>query len=266
MLPPSSAFRDDLLWLLPLGFALIGLYRFGRLLPDAAILAIWLSTTLLIALGHFLRLRIRRRAWLQAYVSPASVLQHWLRGGALALLARVFLAAALALALVIGALRLHGPEELLLLLTSLPLIAALRWGAGRQLKGHISPYYLPESAWRVTLALTFLILCSALLAQSWWRAGPDFTAVTLDQAAWHMALEEDASSAVLEQALAVAAAMEGVRWWLAQHGLPRLQWPLLELLGWFLVLLANALFVWAWLHCCVGMMLMRKLWDSPCRA
>lgn len=257
----KSAFRDDMLWLLLLGFALIGFYRFGRLLPDAAIFAIWLTTTMLIALGHFLRLRIRRRAWLEAYVAPASGLQQWLRGGALAFLLRLLLATALAIVLMIGALRLHGSEELLLLLASLPLIAALRWGAGQGLGRHVAPSYLPEAAWRVALLLTFAILCTGLLAWSWWRPGPDFTAVTLDQAAWYLALQEEASSAVLEQALGLAAALEGVRWWLAQHALPRLQWPLLELLGWLLVLAESAVFVWAWLHCCVGIMLMRTLWE-----
>lgn len=261
MPPPHSTFSDDLLWLLLPGFALIALYRFGRLLPDSAVIGIWLTITLLIAVGHFLRLRIRRRAWLRAYVAPASGLQRWLRGGAVALLLRMLLAAALAVALMIGALRLKGPGELLLLLASLPLITALRWGATRGLARHISAHYLPESAWRVALGLTFVILCAGLLAQAWWRAGPDFTAVTLDQAAWYMALEEDASSTVLERALAFAGAVEGVRWWLAQHGLPRLEWPLLELLGWLLVLIESAVFVWAWLHCCVGIMLMRTLWN-----
>lgn len=261
----SSTLSSDLLWLLLLGFALLGLYRFGRLLPDSAVFAIWAATTMLIALGHFLRLRIRRRAWLQAYVAPSSVLQHWMRGGVLALLIRVVFAAVLAIALMVGALRLHGTQDLLLLLASLPLIAALRWGAERGLMHHVSPHYLPEAAWRVTLLLTFVILCSGLLAQAWWRPGPDFSAVTLDQAAWYLALEERASSAVLEQALALAGAIEGVRWWLAQHGLPRLQWPLLELLGWLLVLVESAVFVWAWLHCCVGVMLMRTLW-KPSRA
>ncbi|MCC5886334.1 MAG: hypothetical protein JJT88_07855 [Gammaproteobacteria bacterium] len=256
-----SALTDDLLWLLLPGFALVGLHGFGRLLPDGAVLAVWLITTALIGLGHFLRLRIRRRAWLAAYVAPSSVLQRWLRGGALALLLRVLLAAALALVLMIGALRLRGSGELLLLLASLPLMAALRWGTERRLSHHVSLHYLPESAWRVTLGLTFLILCAGLLAQAWWRPGPDFSAVTLDQAAWRLALAEQANSALLEQALAMAGAMDGVRWWLAQHGLPRLDWPLLELLGWLLVLLESAVFVWAWLHCCVGVMLMRTLWE-----
>jgi len=262
--PPGvpSTFSDDMLWLLLLGFALLGLYRFGRLLPDTAVLVLWLTTTVLIALGHFLRLRIRRQAWLHAYVAPSSALQQWLRGGLVALLIRTLMAAALAVALIIGTLRLTGPGELLLLLASLPLLAGLRWGAGRSLARHISPHYLPESAWRVAIALTFVILCTGLLAQSWWRPGPDFTAVSLDQAAWYLALEESAESAVLERALAVAGAMEGVRWWLAQHGLARLQWPSLELLGWLLVLLKSAVFVSAWLHCCVGVMLMRTLWET----
>jgi len=257
---PGPSFRDDMLWLLLLGFGLLGLYRFGRLLPDLAVLAVWLASTLLIALGHFLRLRIRRQAWLRAYVAPSSGLQRWLRGGALAWLLRVLLASVLAIALMVGALRLKGTEALLLLLGSLPLIAALRWGAGRVLSRHVAASYRPEAAWRVALTLTFVMLCAALLAQAWWRPGPDFTAVNVDQAAWHLALEERASSAILEQALSLAGGIEGVRWWLAQNGLPRLQWPLLELLGWLLVLLESAVFVWAWLHCCVGIMLLRTLW------
>lgn len=257
----SSAFRDDMLWLLLPGFALLGLYRFGRLLPDSALIAIGLATATLIALGHFLRLRIRRRAWLQAYVAPASGLQQWLRGGALALLLRVLLAALLAIALMIGTLRLSGSGELLLLLASLPLLAALRWSAERGLARHISSNYRAEAAWRLALTLTFVMLCAGLLAQSWWRPGPDFTAVTLEQAVWHMALEEHANSRVLEQALGLAGAIEGVRWWLAQNGLPRLQWPLLEFFGWLLLLVESAVFVWAWLHCCVGIMLMRTLWE-----
>lgn len=261
----ESTFRDDMLWLLLPGFALLGLYRFGRLLPDAALFAIWLATAMLIALGHFLRLRIRRRAWLQAYVAPSSRLQHWLRGGALAFFLRALLAALLAVVLMVGAMRLAASDELLLLLASLPLLAGLRCSAERGLARHISSLYRPEAAWRLTLTLTFVVLCAGLLAQAWWRPGPDFTAVTLEQAAWHLALEEQARSAVLEQALGLAGAIEGVRWWLAQNGLPRLQWPLLELFGWLLLLIESAVFVWAWLHCCVGMMLMRTLWE-PSRA
>lgn len=257
----GSTFRNDMLWLLLPGFALLGLYQFGRLLPGAVLLAFWTASAMLIALGHFLRLRIRRRAWLQAYVAPASRLQHWLRGGALALFLRAALAALLAATLMVGTLRLAASDELLLLLASLPLLAALRWVAEYSLASHVASSYRPEAVWRLTLALTFVILCAALLASAWWRAGPDFTAVTLEQAAWHMALQEQARNATLEQVLGLAGAIEGVRWWLAQNALPQFQWPLLELLGWLLLLLESVLFVWSWLHCCVGVMLMRTLWE-----
>ncbi len=252
---------DDLLWLLPLGFALVLLHQLGRLLADVGIVIVWVAATILIGFGSFLRQRIRRRAWLTAYVAPTSPLARWLRGGILLLAAQLLLAAALAVVLLAGTLRLASPGELVLMLAALPLLVLLRSSAERLFAPHISAHYLPEAAWRCALLTTFVLLCGALLASALWRPGPDFSHVSLEQAAWHMAAREDARSDLLARALAAAGALEGVRWWLAQHALPRLEWPLLLWLGWALVLLKSAVLVWAWLHCCAGAMLFRSLWE-----
>lgn len=252
---------DDLLWLLPLGLALLLLHQLGRLLADIGVVIAWATATLLIGLGGFLRQRIRRRAWLTAYVAPTSPLARWLRGGVVLLATRLLLAAALAVILLAGIPRLHGPDELLLMLAALPLLVLLRSSAERLFAPHISEHYLPEAAWRCALLTTFVLLCAALLAAALWRPGPDFSDATLEQAAWHLAAREDARSDLLARVLTAAGALEGVRWWLAQHALPRLDWPLLLWLGWALVLVKSAVLVWAWLHCCAGAMLLRTLWE-----
>lgn len=257
---------DDLLWLLPLGFGLVALQHFGRLLPDSGVIMVWSVMTLLIGSGAFMRVRVRRRAWLEAYVAAGSPLRRWLRGGALLLLTRLLLAGGLAAVLFVSILRLHAPVEVVLLLVSLLLLVGLRALATRTFGRHVSAHYLPESAWRFTLTLTFVALCAALMSLAMWRPGPDFAHATLEQAAWHLAIREEAASPLLLQALSIAAALEGVSWWLAQHALPRLEWPLLQWLAWLLVLAKSALFVWAWLHCCVGTMLLPTLWkraDAP---
>lgn len=255
--PPRPS--QDLLWLLLPGFAALFLHQTGRLWPDTVMVAIWLLLTIVISCGLFLRLRIRRRAWLEGYVAAASPLHRWLRGGSIALLLCLFAAALLALILLSGLLRLQSNDELLLLLASLPLLVLLRWASTRLLATHVATVYLPEAGWRLASTVTLVLLCTALLAAAWWRPGPDLSQLSLEQAVWQLALQERAESALLEQVLALAAAIDGVGWWLAQHILPRLQWPLLELLGWLLVLLHSAVFVWAWLHLCSGTLLLRHV-------
>jgi len=254
----SQAATRDLLWLLPLGAALLGFYEYGRVLSDPVLAAIGICIALVIGLGSFLRVRLRRRAWLGAYVAASSPLQRWLRGGLLLLGLRLCVAAALAAVLIVGTLRLHAPIEHLILLAALPLLAIIHHGSLALLTRHVSAVYLPEAAWRITMPLTFLLLAGALTMIALWRPGPDFSLVSVENAVWYLAIREQAASAALEQLLQGAAALEGLRWWLAQQVLPRLELPLLEGLGWILVLLQNALLVWAWLHCCAGLMLMRE--------
>ena len=255
----SQGATRDLLWLLPLGAALLGLYQYGRVLTEPVLILVGATSALLIGFGSFLRVRLRRRAWLDAYVASASPLQRWLRGGVLLLALRLLVAMFLAAMLIVGTLRLHAPNEHLILLAALPLLALIHHGAAALLARHVSAVYLPEAAWRVAMPLTFVLLAGGLTVTALWRPGPDFRLVSLENAVWYLAVREQAASPVLEQLLQGAAALEGLRWWLAQQVLPRLELPLLEGLGWVLVLLQNALLVWAWLHCCAGIMLFRAL-------
>ncbi|HEX5418393.1 MAG TPA: hypothetical protein VFY39_00200, partial [Gammaproteobacteria bacterium] len=70
-----SAFRDILVL-----FALTGaiwlLHVYGRTLPSPVMAAAWAALTALIAWGLFKRARIRRAAFLLAYVEPSSVLSR----------------------------------------------------------------------------------------------------------------------------------------------------------------------------------------------
>ena len=237
-----------MLWLLLPALLLALLHLYGRVLPQPALLAVWLLLAGALAAGGFIRLRLRRRVFLQAYVYSASPLRRWLRGGPLQLCWQAVLALLLSAVLLVALVRLREPAHGLLLALGLlalaPLYALTASGLGR----HVAAGYLPEMAWRLTQALLFFLLLALLSALALWQPQPALASVSLDRALWHFIDAEQARSDLLLRLLQLAALFEGLRLWLGQQLIPVLQWQALTLLAWGLVLAQQALVVWAWLR------------------
>ncbi len=238
----------QLLVLVALSGSLWGLHLFARLLATPALLAIWLLLALLIARGLFWRHRIRRRAWLRAYIRADSAWQQRLRGGFLMALVHAATGLVLAAVLLVALTRLADTTAWRVLLGSGFLVVALRLLTERLARAHVQPDYLAEFSWRLTLWVAAVLLLAALIWLAFARPQPDFGAATLAQAVWHLADREAARSDLLRELLQLAAAKEGLQYWLAQHlvQLPVAQGFAGGLL-WLLVFAGQAVFVGAWL-------------------
>jgi len=243
----GSALRQ-LLILTGLGAALWGLQLYGRILDTPALVLVWLLLALMIARGLFWRHRIRRRAWLGAYVHEDSVWQRRLRGGVVMATRHGIAGLLLGAVLLVVLVRVSDGQVWRLLLFTGALIMAARLLTEYSARNHINPQYLPEFAWRVTLWVVGVLLLAALVWLAFSRPQPDFTEASLAQAVWHMMDQEAARSALLQEALQLLAAKEGLQFWLAQnlievpgaHGLA-------VVLFWLLIFAEQALFVGAWL-------------------
>ena len=166
---------------------------------------------------------------------------------------RLWLAAALlALVLLVAVVRLQHDLLWWLLAASLPLLIGLQALVSKLLRAHVSPVYLPELSWRVTLALQFVTLFGAMTWLALYATYPEFADVTLTQALWHEMSRERAASAPLEALLQLAAAKDALALWLGQQLLPALGSPLLRMAGWMLLLAAEGLFVWSYLVFAAG--------------
>ncbi|QIB65380.1 hypothetical protein [Kineobactrum salinum] len=237
------------LWvLIAISGLLWGLHLFARLLATPVLLAIWLLLSLLIARGLFWHHRIRRRAWLRAYVRADSVWQRWLRGGALMAVVHASTGLALAAVLLVALTRLTDAAAWRVLLGSGLLVVALRLLFEALARDHVQPDYLVEFSWRLTLPIAAALLLAVLIWLAAGRPQPDFSAATLAQAVWHLADRETARSDLLRELLQLAAAGEGLQLWLAQQ---LVQLPvargLAGVLVWLLVFAGQAVFVGAWL-------------------
>lgn len=224
-----------------------GLHLFARQMEAFWIALIWLTLSALIGRGLFWRGRIRRRAWLQVYVRPASPWRHRLRGGLMMALLRwltgLFLAALLMLVLI----RRDASLFWYCLLASGPLLVALRMMSEHMLAGHIQNGFRRELVWTLSLRMSGLVLLLVLVVLLFRQPQPDLTGATLGQALWHYLDQERARSPWLEQALQLMAAKEGLQYWLAQQlvSVPGAHW-LGQLLLWLLVFAEQALFVGGW--------------------
>lgn len=245
--------RDTLLLLLATAL-LWALHLYGRWLPTPALAAAWAILTLLIGNGLFWRSRIRRQAFLAVYLAPASPLQRWLRGGWLMASRQFLVAALLALLLLVALLRIRDPRVWIALVCSIPVLTGLQWALHRRLAAHVNPRYRSEFCRRLALLMVAPVLLGVLLALSFTLAYPDFTGVGLERAVWHLVDQQQARSDGARTLLQLAAAMDGVRLWLAQQLMPQPGVSLVQGLGWLLVVAEESLFVWSYLLLCHGIL------------
>ncbi len=238
---------DQMLVLLLATGALWLLHLFARTLPSWLLLLCWLLLSLLLAMALYWQRRLRRRAWLGLYVAPTSHLQTWLRGGLGMWLGQLLLAAALALVLLLGLVRITDANIWLLLFAQVPVLVLLQALWRRWLAGHLSSTYLPLLSWRLSLWLQAVLLLALLLWLALQRPQPDFAGVSLERALWHLVNAEQARSQLLQNLLQLAAAKEALQLWLGQQLLPASGSVLLQVLGWILLLAAQGLFLWSYM-------------------
>jgi hypothetical protein len=241
-----------LIWLLPAVAGLLALNILGRGAPTWVLVLAWLVISLVMLGGLWIRALSRRHAFLGAYLHQASPWRRRLRGGPVLALHLWLQAAVLALVLVVAIARLQQDLQWWLLTASLPVLIGLQALVRRLLRAHVSPAYLPELSWRVTMALQFATLFGAMAWLALYGQYPEFAEVTLKQALWHEMSRERAVSGPLEALLQLAAAKDALALWLGQQLLPALGSPLLRLGGWTLLLAAEGLFVWSYLVFAAG--------------
>lgn len=246
-MPDATRLWRDLLCLLGAA-ALAWLYHlFARVLPTTALAAAWALFAAAIAMALLRRARVRRRAFLAVYVAAASPLQRWLRGGVLLALRPLVLGGLLALLLMVALARSGDHRTWLALIASGPALVLLRaWLTGR-LAGHAGSLYLPILSWRAAALPVGAVITAVLAGLAFHQAYPDFSAVSLERAVWHMVDQERARSGPAEVLLQAAAAKDGLRLWLAQQLMPAPATSLVQWLGWLLVLAEEVLFVWSYL-------------------
>ena len=240
-------------------FALTGavwlFHIYGRTLPTAAVAVVWALLAALLGAALLGRARIRRAAFLAAYVRAGSPLERRLRGGwpmaALALL----LGAVLALLLGIALLRRDAPVDWVVLLAAVPAVVLTRAVVSRALAPHASPAYLPELVRRIAIAAVGAAVVAALVALAFHRTYPELGSVSLEQAVWHLVDQEHARSAPVQVLLQMAAAKDGLRLWLAQQLMPQPGTSLAQAAGWLVVLAEEALFVWSYLLLCSAVLM-----------
>lgn len=241
-----------LLWLLPAVAALLVLNILGRSAPSWVLVIAWLLISLVMLAGLWVRALSRRHAFLGAYLHHTSPWRLRLRGGPLLALRLWVGAALLALVLLVAIVRLQQDLLWWLLAASLPVLIGVQALVRRLFRAHVSPAYLPELSWRVTLRLQFVTLFGAMAWIALYGSYPEFADVTLKQALWHEMSRERAASVPLEALLQMGAAKDALALWLGQQLLPALGTPLLRIAGWTLLLAAEGLFVWSYLVFAAG--------------
>jgi hypothetical protein len=245
----------DLLCLLGAAALAWAYYVYARVLPTPALFAAWGVFSALIATALLYRARIRRRAFLAVYVAEASPLQRWLRGGVLLALRPLLLGALLALLLMVALARIDEARTWLVLIAAGPTLVLLRAGLLGRLRRHAGALYLPLLSWRAAAWPVGAALVALLLWLAFHQAYPDFAAVSLERAVWHMVDQEQARSGPGLVLLQAAAAKDGLRLWLAQQLMPAPATSLVQLLGWLLVLAEEVLFVWSYLLLSHGLLI-----------
>jgi hypothetical protein len=228
---------------------------FGRTLPTAAAAAVWAALTALIATGLFRRARIRRAAFLAVYIRPASPLARRLRGGWPMAARQVLLAAGLALVLAVAVIRLDERQAWVVLVAAVPVLVSVQRLLRRLLASHVDGAYLPELEWRLALPAVGALLLAARALRAFYRSYPDLGAVSRERAVWYFVDQERARSEWTQVALQAAAAMDGLRLWLAQQLMPQPAASLAQAVGWLAVLAEEALFVWSYVLACSAVLI-----------
>lgn len=245
----------DILALIALTGGLWLIHVYGRTMPTAALAVLWLAATAIMAIGLFCRARLRRAAFLAAYVRLGSPLARQLRGGPVMALRESVLAAVLSLMLIVALIRLQPPEAWAVVVVAAPLLVLAQELSSRLLAPHAGRQYLPELAWRTALIGVAVLMLAALVTLALFRAHPDVGGVSLERAVWHMVDQEQARSAPAQVLLQAAAVKDGLRLWLAQQLMPQPGVSLMQLLAWAVVLAEEAVFVWSYLLLCSSLLI-----------
>ena len=232
-----------------------GYALYAPVLSTPAIAAVWLLVAAVMVSALFPRKRLRRQAWLRAYVHENSVWQRRLRGGPLLWAWQMVKALVLSAFLVIILVRVREVELWRLMVAGVLGLVVVRSFVDRGFRRELNTRYRPEFVWRLSLLVTGSGLVVALVFLAFLRPQPDFTEASLAQAVWHQVDQEAARSGVLHEGLRLLAAKEGVQLWLAQNlgGLPVAGWPVVVLV-WLMVFVEQALFVTALLLLCNGVL------------
>lgn len=257
---PEAHYPDPLtasLWMLPLAALLVVHLAFATVLGDAPLLGIWTTLALLLGYGNFVRLRMRRTAWLHAYVAEASPLRRWLRGGLIRLLAALIGASVLTAGLLLTSLQLQTLAERVALIAAMPLLVLGFALAMRQLAGHVGRRYLPEASARTTLVGNWILLTGALTLLALYRPGPDLAEVGPLAAMRYQGALVHAESGLLALGLEYLANFTGLRLWLGQHVTAQVSNPVLALAFWLLIVAEAGFTAWVWLRCCLAVILLR---------
>lgn len=251
----ASAVPRHALVLVAVVMALWGYAIFAPVLSTPAIAAVWLLVSALMVSALFPRKRLRRRAWLRAYFSEASIWQRRLGGGPVMWSLQMTKALVLSAFLMTLLVRLREPDLWRLMVAGVLGLVVVRSFLNRGFRPDLNPRYRPEFVWRLSLLVTGVVLVVALVLMAFLRPQPDFTEASLAQAVWHQVDQEAARSGVLHEGLRLLAAKEGVQLWLAQNlgGLPVAGWPIVVLV-WLMVFVEQALFVTALLLLCNGVL------------
>jgi hypothetical protein len=228
---------------------------YGRTLPTAAVAVVWALLAALLCAALFRRARIRRAAFLTAYVHAGSPLERRLRGGWPMAARALLLGAVLALLLGIALLRRDATMDWVVLLAAVPVVVLTQTLATHALAPHASRAYLPELARRITIAAVGIAVFAALVALAFHRVYPELGGVSLEQAVWHLVDQEHARSAPVQVLLQMAAAKDALRLWLAQQLMPEPGTSLAQGAGWLIVLAEEALFVWSYLVMCSAVLM-----------
>jgi hypothetical protein len=258
-LPGSSNPLTDVLACVIILASLWALHIFGRTLSDAALLAIWILLTAILTCGLFVRARIRRRAFLYAYLHPASALAIRWRGGLLMAVRTAALSAALAAVLMIALLRVQDSGVWITLIAAALLLAPLQHYLQRRLASQANAAWLPELAWRLSIAALGVVMIAALVLLALYRPQPELAGVGLDTAVWHFVERETARSETAALLLEFAAAKDGLKLWLGQQLLPEPGISFLQAAAWAVILAEELLFVWSYLLVISATLITRSL-------
>lgn len=242
-----TALAARMLALLALAAGAWLVHVFGRVLPTwgAGLVVVGLAAP--ISLGVARRGRLRCAAFRAVYVRPDSALGRRLGGGALIHVRAAVLGGILALVLFSALVRLADATAWAVLVVGAPAAACVFALWRNALQRAVTALYLPEIAWRLTIAVVGLAMAAVLVWAAFHRPYPDMSGVTLERAVWHFIDQERARSAAVQILLQLAGVKDGLKLWIAQQLMPQPGLSAGQAVGWLVVLAEEAVFVWSYL-------------------
>ncbi|MDX1492284.1 MAG: hypothetical protein R3332_13465 [Pseudohongiellaceae bacterium] len=233
-------------------------YLYARVATAPLLAPFYLLVWAAMTRGLLLRAKMRRHAWLYAYLQEHSALFKALRGGLIMWALSITLAALLSLILLINLLRLHDTfvwQALLLLTCSLMPIQQV---LARRLSTHIKEYYRGDFAWRVAAWIGACVLMLVLCWHAFYQDYPRLSSATLEQAVWYFVDQETARNAVVLVLLQLSAGLDGFSQWLAQQFIPAPADSIAVVAAWLIILLKELAFVWSFLIVCRGVVTLNR--------